>query len=197
PHRRAGGCRAGHPLAASPLHALPAVRRAAAPARRAPGAHRPARGRSEPRGPAIGLPLPPALPPSAEGRRLRGDHAAARGEGARPVRGLHQGAGPQARPLTRLAYQSYVAPRFFPETPSSTSGWRAADGPASNPLEVTLGSIGTFGLALLQIPGMEAPELTWQEKVVQFWVDGGELMWPLGACALIGLVVIVWKLIDL
>jgi biopolymer transport protein ExbB len=60
-----------------------------------------------------------------------------------------------------------------------------------------LGSIGTFGLALLQIPGMEAPELTWQEKVVQFWVDGGELMWPLGACALIGLVVIVWKLIDL
>lgn len=60
-----------------------------------------------------------------------------------------------------------------------------------------MGSIGTFGLALLQIPGLEAPELTWQEKVVQFWVDGGELMWPLGACAVVGLVVIVWKLIDL
>ena len=99
--------------------------------------------------------------------------------------------------MTRLARLSYVAARFFPETPSSTSGWRAADGPASNPLEVTLGSIGTFGLALVQIPGMEAPDQTFTEWFVQMFKDGGELMWPLAASAVWGLVVIVVKLIDL
>jgi biopolymer transport protein ExbB len=64
-------------------------------------------------------------------------------------------------------------------------------------LEVTLGSIGTFGLALVQIPGLEAPDQTFTEWFVQMFKDGGELMWPLAACAVWGLIVIVWKLIDL
>jgi len=60
-----------------------------------------------------------------------------------------------------------------------------------------LSSLGTFALALLQLPGVEGPDLTVTEWLQQMWVDGGWMMWPLGACALIGLVVIVWKLIDL
>src|SRR5690606_15711975 len=51
--------------------------------------------------------------------------------------------------------------------------------------------------ALLQLPGIEAPDLTWQEEVEAFWVGGGWMMWPLAACALIGLIVIVIKLVDL
>ena len=60
-----------------------------------------------------------------------------------------------------------------------------------------MGSIGTFGLALLQIPGLEAPDQTFTEWFVQMFKDGGELMWPLAASAVWGLVVIVVKLIDL
>lgn len=50
---------------------------------------------------------------------------------------------------------------------------------------------------MLQVPGLESPDLTFSEQMAQLWRDGGWMMWPLGACALIGLVVIVWKLIDL
>lgn len=31
----------------------------------------------------------------------------------------------------------------------------------------------------------------------QMWVDGGWMMWPLGACAVLGLAIIVWKLVDM
>jgi biopolymer transport protein ExbB len=51
----------------------------------------------------------------------------------------------------------------------------------------------TLALALLQLPGMETPEMTFED----IWVGGGWMMWPLLACAVIGLVVIVWKLVDL
>lgn len=50
-----------------------------------------------------------------------------------------------------------------------------------------------LALALLQLPGMETPEMTMEE----LWVGGGWMMWPLLACAVIGAIVIVWKLIDL
>ena len=50
-----------------------------------------------------------------------------------------------------------------------------------------------LALALLQLPGVETPEMTFED----IWVGGGWMMWPLLACALIGLVVIVWKLVDL
>lgn len=34
-------------------------------------------------------------------------------------------------------------------------------------------------------------------SLVQIWVDGGFMMWPLGFCALAGLAIIVWKFLDL
>ncbi|MFW6201971.1 MAG: MotA/TolQ/ExbB proton channel family protein [Gemmatimonadota bacterium] len=60
-----------------------------------------------------------------------------------------------------------------------------------------MSSLGNFAFALLQVPGMEGPELTPTEWLVQTWNDGGFMMWPLGACLAIGLGIIVWKLIDL
>jgi biopolymer transport protein ExbB len=44
---------------------------------------------------------------------------------------------------------------------------------------------------------MEAPEMSFGERVSTFWTDGGGMMWPLGFCAVAGLVVIVWKLVDI
>jgi biopolymer transport protein ExbB len=50
---------------------------------------------------------------------------------------------------------------------------------------------------MLQLPGVEAPELSFTEQMAELWAGGGWMMWPLGASALVGLVVIVWKLVDL
>ena len=52
-------------------------------------------------------------------------------------------------------------------------------------------------IALLQIPGVEAPDLTWQDQVRRFWVDTGFMIWPLFFCAVVGLAVIVWKSYEL
>lgn len=60
-----------------------------------------------------------------------------------------------------------------------------------------MSSLGSFAIALMQIPGLETPEMSFSETMAQMWVDGGWMMWPLGACAVIGLVIIVWKLIEL
>lgn len=54
-----------------------------------------------------------------------------------------------------------------------------------------------LSLALLQLPGMDAPDLTFQEQVAQLWEGGGFMMWFLAAAFIIGMIVIVWKLIDL
>ncbi|MFP4622588.1 MAG: MotA/TolQ/ExbB proton channel family protein [Gemmatimonadota bacterium] len=56
---------------------------------------------------------------------------------------------------------------------------------------------GTFLNLALQIPGMDAPDLTLSEWAVSIWEDGGFMMWPLGAALAIGIIVIIWKLIDL
>jgi biopolymer transport protein ExbB len=64
-------------------------------------------------------------------------------------------------------------------------------------MEVTLGSLSTLTLALLQLPGMEAPDRPWTEDLATLWSDGGWMMWPIGLSALIGLIVIVWKFFDL
>jgi biopolymer transport protein ExbB len=60
-----------------------------------------------------------------------------------------------------------------------------------------LGSFGTLALALAQIPGMEAPDRTLGEQLTTLWRDGGWMMYFLGAAALAGLIIIVWKLFDL
>jgi len=54
-----------------------------------------------------------------------------------------------------------------------------------------------LSLALLQIPGLEAPDQTFQEELVVFWESGGWMMYFLAATAIVGLIVIIWKLFDL
>jgi biopolymer transport protein ExbB len=44
---------------------------------------------------------------------------------------------------------------------------------------------------------MEAPDLTFSEQVEEIWVGGGWMMWPLLLCLVVGIIVIIWKLIDL
>ena len=63
-------------------------------------------------------------------------------------------------------------------------------------MEANLSGVTFLNLAL-QIPGMEGPDLTFSEWMVQIWEDGGFMMWPLGAALAIGIAIIIWKLIDL
>lgn len=51
--------------------------------------------------------------------------------------------------------------------------------------------------ALLQIPGMEGQDLTWQEQLSTNWDATGFMRWPLALCLVLGIIVIVWKFIDL
>lgn len=51
--------------------------------------------------------------------------------------------------------------------------------------------------ALLQIPGMEAADLTIGEQITKNWDETGFMRWPLAFCMVLGLIVIVWKFIDL
>jgi biopolymer transport protein ExbB len=60
-----------------------------------------------------------------------------------------------------------------------------------------LGSLNTLTFALLQLPGVDIPERSFGEVVRDTWEGGGFMMWPLAICALIGLLIIVWKLFDL
>jgi len=50
---------------------------------------------------------------------------------------------------------------------------------------------------LLQLPGMEAPDLTFTEQMMQSWEDAGIMRWPLGLCLLVGILVIIWKFFDI
>ncbi len=50
---------------------------------------------------------------------------------------------------------------------------------------------------LLQIPGLDAPDLTWQEQLRQLWIDTGFMRWPLAFCLVLGIIVIIVKFISL
>ncbi len=50
---------------------------------------------------------------------------------------------------------------------------------------------------LLQLPGLEAPELTFTEWLAQLWSDAGWMGYPLGGCLLLGILVIIWKFFDI
>ncbi|HET9949960.1 MAG TPA: MotA/TolQ/ExbB proton channel family protein [Longimicrobiales bacterium] len=50
---------------------------------------------------------------------------------------------------------------------------------------------------LLQLPGVEAPDLPWQEDLRIYWEGTGWLAWPLTACLLLGIIVIIVKFISL
>ncbi len=51
--------------------------------------------------------------------------------------------------------------------------------------------------ALLQIPGIEAPDFTLMERIERAWEGAGIMAWPLGICAAGGVIVIIWKAFDL
>lgn len=51
--------------------------------------------------------------------------------------------------------------------------------------------------ALLQVPGLEAPDYTLSENIEIIWQDTGFMKWPLSICLIIGLLVIAWKFVDL
>ena len=59
-----------------------------------------------------------------------------------------------------------------------------------------MGIMKVYG-ALMQIPGMETAEYTWQEQVAINWEGMGFMRWPLAACLVLGILVILWKLVDL
>jgi biopolymer transport protein ExbB len=50
---------------------------------------------------------------------------------------------------------------------------------------------------LLQVPGLEPPDLTFTEQMAQSWDDAGVMRYPLGACVAVGVVVIIWKFFDI
>lgn len=54
-----------------------------------------------------------------------------------------------------------------------------------------------LSLALLQLPGLEGPQMTFSEQMADIWVGGGWMMWPLLACLVIGMAVVFWKLFAL
>jgi biopolymer transport protein ExbB len=64
-------------------------------------------------------------------------------------------------------------------------------------MEATLSGLTTLTLALLQLPGVQGPQLSATQQMVKLWEDGGWMMWPIGLAALIGVIIIIWKLIDL
>ena len=51
--------------------------------------------------------------------------------------------------------------------------------------------------ALLQIPGMDQPDQTWQEQVGFVWEQTGFMRWPLALCMVVGAIVIIWKFFSL
>ena len=50
---------------------------------------------------------------------------------------------------------------------------------------------------LLQIPGVDAPALTWQEQLRTNWDATGFMRWPLAACLGLGVLVIIVKFVSL
>ena len=51
--------------------------------------------------------------------------------------------------------------------------------------------------ALLQLPGVETPDLTAMEWLAQAWDDADFMAYPLGLCVVVGAIVILWKFIDI
>lgn len=60
-----------------------------------------------------------------------------------------------------------------------------------------MGALAQLSAALLQLPGVEAPQLTFTEQVKKIWVDTGWMVWPLAFCLVLGVGTIIWKFIEL
>ena len=48
--------------------------------------------------------------------------------------------------------------------------------------------------ALPQLPGVEAPDLTFTQQMMEAWDNFAIMQWPLGLCILVGLVVIILRM---
>jgi len=59
-----------------------------------------------------------------------------------------------------------------------------------------VGLMSVYG-ALLQIPGMETMDLTWQQQISTNWDATGFMRWPLLACLILGIIVIILKFFSL
>ena len=59
-----------------------------------------------------------------------------------------------------------------------------------------VGVMRVYG-ALMQIPGVDAPNLTLQQQVSTNWDGMGFMRWPLSLCVILGAIVITWKFFDL
>jgi biopolymer transport protein ExbB len=57
--------------------------------------------------------------------------------------------------------------------------------------------LAAISAALLQVPGIEQPDLTMGEWISQTWEGGGFMMYPLALAFLVGVVIIVWKFFTL
>ncbi|NIP82216.1 MAG: MotA/TolQ/ExbB proton channel family protein, partial [Actinobacteria bacterium] len=77
--------------------------------------------------------------------------------------------------------------------PASEAPWQGV----TTPMEATLSGLTTLTMALLQMPGMEGPDMTATEWLVDTWEGGGWMMYPLATALGIGIIIIIWKLIDL
>ena len=51
--------------------------------------------------------------------------------------------------------------------------------------------------ALLQLPGMDQPQLTMSEQISTNWIGMGFMRYPLLLCLVIGVIVIIWKFFSL
>ena len=59
-----------------------------------------------------------------------------------------------------------------------------------------MGLMGVYH-ALVQIPGVDVVELTFREQVQRNWDGTGLMGWPLLACVIVGLYIIIWKFFHL
>jgi biopolymer transport protein ExbB len=50
---------------------------------------------------------------------------------------------------------------------------------------------------LLQIPGVDTPDMTMGEQLSFIWEEMGFMRWPLGICLALGILVMIWKFFDL
>ena len=50
---------------------------------------------------------------------------------------------------------------------------------------------------LAQIPGVDAPELTFSENAAQTWENLGIMQFPLLICVILGIIIIIWKFFSL
>lgn len=52
-------------------------------------------------------------------------------------------------------------------------------------------------MTIPQIPGLEGLDLTLSEHVTRFLADGGPMMYPLGVTLGVGLIIVIWKLVEI